>query len=167
MKNSTTHFALLVLVLALLIVASGGADAASKKDCSKQKAPAEEEAPAGAAVGYGGSKVQMMPFMAPYRAAGSVRYEPLTVRIKLDPGPNERSACFSVPYVHDRMLEYLFEANLTADDFVGERRDTLAKSLFDVAVEKVGKGYYTGVEIVGPDAEDLDCKSMTLSSQCK
>ena len=53
------------------------------------------------------------------------------------------------------------------DPLTGEKRDVLAKNLFQVAVDTVGPGYYSGLEIVGPDADPLDCKSTTLSSQCK
>ena len=64
-------------------------------------------------------------------------------------------------------MTYLFKANLTIDDFSGERRDVLAKNLFDVVVDTVGKGFYTKVEIIDSDAPEMDNKSQTLSAQCK
>jgi hypothetical protein len=164
MKKFTRSASALVTALAVFALLSGPASAANKKDCDSQPALAKDGA---APVGYGGAKVQMSPFMAPYRDGAGVHYQPIVVRVVLDAGLNEKPACFGVPYVHDRMLAYLYGANLTADDFVGERRDTLAKNLFDTAVGFVGKGYYTRVEIVGPESTALDCKSATLSSQCK
>ncbi|TAL00559.1 MAG: hypothetical protein EPO08_13335 [Rhodospirillaceae bacterium] len=160
---------MLVVTLAAVVLLSGSAMAENKKACDNQQAGAQgEQAKNGnAPIGYGGAKVQMMPFMVPYRDDAGVHYQPLAIRLVLDAGPNERPACFGVPYVHDRLLAYLYRANLTADDFVGERRDMLAKNLFDAAVDMVGKGFYTGVEIVGPDSAALDCKSATLTSQCK
>jgi hypothetical protein len=126
-------------------------------------------------VGYGGAKVQMQPIMAPYRTTSGIRYEVLTVQLTLDAGPRERPACFSVPILHDRMVAYLYEANLTAADFVGQRRDVLAKNLFDLAVKTVGRGFYSAVEIIDIEPRPtgstapppMDPKSMTLSAQCK
>ena len=37
-----------------------------------------------------------------------------------------------------------------------ERRDVLAKNLFDVTLAMVGKGYYAGLELVPDDAPPLD-----------
>jgi len=118
-------------------------------------------------VGYGGAIVQMTPFVTPYRDRGHVHYKPLLIRLVLDAGPNGHAACFVVPMLHDRMLQYLYKANLTIDDFSDERSRDLAKALFDVAIETVGKGYYTDVQIVGPDTPPLDGKSQTLSVQCR
>jgi hypothetical protein len=167
MKHSTIT-AWIVAVAVACGAFTTPAFATDKKDCNKQQeGPAQPAEGGGAPVGYGGSKVQMLPIMTPYHSDTGIRYEPLTLRLALDPGPMERSACFSVPYVHDHMLSYLYAAHLTSDDLSGEKRDVLAKNLLQVAIDTVGAGYYTNVEIVGPDAEPLDCKSQTLSSQCK
>jgi len=157
----------LIALLALsfaLPVTTGNAFASEKKEEKKSESKEEEEA---APVGYGGAKVQMSPFMVPYRASDGIRYEPVMVRLVLDAGPKERSACFSVPYVHDRFLAYFYKANLTMADFVGERRQLMAKNLFQVAIDTVGKGYYSDVEVIDTDAPPLDPKSQTLSAQCK
>ena len=57
------------------------------------------------------------------------------------------------------------KAKLTSADFFGERRKMLADNLFKVAVKAVGKGFYSEVQLVGPDAEEMDPKSQTLSAQ--
>ena len=94
----------------------------------------------------------------------------VTLRLVLDTGPKERPACFSVPIVHEKMLMYLYHANLTPPDLVGARRELLAKNLYAVAVKTVGKGFYSGVEMINIDdrgENPLDPKSQTLSAQCK
>lgn len=124
------------------------------------------------AVGYGGAKVQLSPLMAPTRGLdGKVKYEVLTVRLILDVGERERDACFTVPYVHEQLLFYLYTANLTAADFVGERLKLLGKKLFEVVIDATTKGLFSGVEIVTEDTPPLtqaaDPKSFTMTSQCK
>ena len=114
------------LILCLL-VAVAPAFAAGKE---KEAAP----------VGYGGAKVQLQPIMTPYHTAGAgVRYEVLTLRVVIDTGPKERPACFAIPLIHDRIVAYLYGANLTAADFIGQRREVLAKNLFDVAINTTGQ----------------------------
>ena len=71
---------------------------------------AAEDQDEAAPIGYGGAIVQMLPLMAPYHAGGGVRYEALTIRLVLDQGPRERPACFSVPYLHDRFLAYVYQS---------------------------------------------------------
>jgi hypothetical protein len=148
--------------------------------------PASAEDDEAEPVGYGGAKVQMQNFMVPARLPnGSVRFEVLTVRLVLDAGSRERAACFSVPIVHEKMLMYLYDAKLTPTDFVGTRKDILAKRLLEVAINATAKGYYSAVEVVdestlalesklamtpkaSADAKDLlDNKSKTLTSQCR
>ena len=80
----------------------------------------------GGAVGYGEDVIQMAPLMAPYKSSAGVRYEELTIRLKLGLVENERKACFSVPIIHDRFVQYVYSANLTSADFTGERRKVLA-----------------------------------------
>lgn len=119
-------------------------------------------------VGYGGAKVQLQPMMVPTRnSAGEVRYEVLTVRLVLDVGERERPACFSIPYVHEAMLLYLYHANLTPADLIGQRQEVLAKSLLDVAIKATDRGFYSAVEIVNEGTQAMDPKSQTLSNQCK
>jgi hypothetical protein len=127
---------------------------------------AEEDEAKG--VGYGGAKVQMQPLMVPTRAKdGSVRFEVLTVRLILDAGARERPACFSIPIVHEKMLMYLYKANLTSADLDGPRLEVLANNLLDVAIKTTAKGYYAGIEIVDESSQAMDPKSQTLSNQCK
>jgi hypothetical protein len=121
----------------------------------------------GAPVGYGGKKVQLNPVMAPYHTSIGVRYEVLTLRITFDTGARERPACFAVPLVHDRIIRWLYKANLTSADFAGQRRELLAKNLFDVAINTVGRGYYTALEIVDPEKEDLNPKSTKKDKAAK
>ena len=119
----------------------------------------------------------MQPMMVPYHSPTGIRYMPLTIQMNVaggsgDPSlsekgdPREKQACFIIPILHERFLMYLFNANLEGDDFEGEKRDVLAKNLFDVAIATVGKGYYAGLELVPDDAPPLDPKSETLSKQC-
>src|SRR4051812_24297423 len=107
----TTLFA---ACLALSFATGGTSVASEKKEKPKAEKGKKKEGKEEGAVGYGGAKVQMSPFMVPYRASSGVRYEPVMVRLVLDSGPKERSACFSVPYVHDRFLAYFYKANLTS-----------------------------------------------------
>jgi hypothetical protein len=121
-------------------------------------------------VGYGGARVQMQPLMVPIRStSGQVRFEVLTVRISIAPGSRERPACFSVPIVHEKMLMYLYGANLKPGDLIGQRREVLANALLDLATKSTAKGYYSKVEFVELDgrATDLDPVSQTISNQCK
>ena len=122
-------------------------------------------------VGYGGAKVQLQPMMVPTRnSSGEVRYEVLTLRVVLDSGPRERPACFSLPYVHEKLLTYMYHANLTPADLIGKRQEVLAKNLLNVAIKATDKNYYSAIEIVdeGDQAKSqLDPKSQTLSNQCK
>src|SRR5689334_2447530 len=85
------------------------------------------------AVGYGEDVIQMAPLMAPYKSSIGMRYEVLTIRLKLGLEINERNACFSVPIIHDKFVQYVYGANLSPADFVGERRKVLAEKLFEVA----------------------------------
>lgn len=128
----------------------------------------------GGAVGYGDDVIQMAPVMAPYKSSNGVRYEVLTIRLKLGLEINERNACFSVPIIHDRFVQYLYGAGLTAADFVGERRKVLAEKFFEIATKTTAKGFFAGVELIDleprPDdpkaAPPMSQKSMTLSAQC-
>ncbi len=130
-------------------------------------AAAPASASEGAPVGYGGKKVQMNPLMAPYRTSAGVRYEVLMLRVTFDTGLRERPACFALPIVHDRIVSWLYKANLTAADFTGQRREVLAKNLFDVAVNTVGRGYYSGLEIVDPEKEELNPRSAKKDKAAK
>jgi hypothetical protein len=96
-----------------------------------------------------------------------VRYEVLTVRVVLDVGERERPACFSIPYVHEAMLTYLYHANLTPADLIGQRQEVLAKNLLEVAIKTTDRGFYSAVEIVNEGTQAMDPKSQTLSNQCK
>ena len=121
----------------------------------------------GAPVGYGGKKVQLNPMMAPYRTSAGLRYEVLMLRVVFDTGVRERPACFALPIVHDRLVRYLYKANLTGADFVGLRREVLQKNLFDVAIQTVGRGYYSGLEIVDPATEDMNPRTAAQAKSAK
>jgi hypothetical protein len=147
---------------------------------SMPAAPAWSAAPGGGSpVGYGGAKIQMMPIMAPYRTPSGVRYQVLTLRLVLAPNPEtERPACFMVPIIHEKILLYLYGANLQLADFSGQRLEVLATKLLEVATATTDRGYFTGVEFLDDQsmlppagnvktASSLDPRSQTLSSQCR
>jgi hypothetical protein len=123
---------------------------------------AEEEA-----VGYGGAKVQLQPIMAPYRTPSGVKYQVVTLRLVLDVGVNERPACFMIPLVHEKIVLHLYKKMLQPADLEGQRLEVFIKDMLDVATAATARGFYSGVELVGPDAPALDPKSQTLTSQCK
>ncbi|MBL8645058.1 MAG: hypothetical protein JNK21_14075 [Rhodospirillaceae bacterium] len=118
---------------------------------------AEEKGASG--VGYGGAYVQLKPLMVPTRSpTGEINYEPVTIRLVLDAGDRERVACFSVPIVHEKLLIYFNGANLTPADFVGQRRDVLAKKLLEVALASTAKNYYSDVKIIDQSQLQLEAK---------
>lgn len=131
-------------------------------------------------IGGGGPHLRLSPIMAPYQSSGGVRYQPMIVELevvgavgeggeKLDTEGNlrQKQACFIIPMVHDRIVRYLFKAQLTSDDFSGERRDVLQKKLYDEVLSMVGKGFYVNLTILGDDPPALDPASQTLSVQCR
>ena len=77
------------------------------------------------------------------------------------------TACFSLPYVHDRFVSYLYGANLEHRDFQVEHRKILEDKLLEVAVKTVGKRYYTGLELADSMSPPLSSRSQTLSKQCR
>lgn len=150
-------------------------------------APAWDAAAAsgGNPVGYGGSKIQLMPMMAPYKVGKDTRYHVLTLRLVLAPNPEtERPACFMVPILHEKILLFLHKANLQQADFTGQRLDVLREKILGVAIANTDRSYFTAVEFLddqsmlpttskGKDGVEvrsnttLDPRSATLSSQCK
>lgn len=116
--------------------------------------------------------------MAPYYSSGGVRYQPLMIEVEVatassgDPSLSEKGdmrekqACFILPLVHEKILEWLFSAHLTSEDFSGEQRDVLEKHIFDAVTASFGKGFYTKLTLLNDDAPPLDPKSETLSKQC-
>jgi hypothetical protein len=129
-------------------------------------------------IGYGGPHLRLLPMMAPYHSSGGVMYQPLMIEVEVATGASgdpslsekgdirEKQACFILPLVHEKILQWLFTANLTAADFSGEQRDVLEKHLFDVVIGYVGKGFYTKLTLLNDDAPPLEPKSETLSKQC-
>lgn len=139
---------------------------AEKKGAEKKAAPVA--APEGEGkIGYSDSEIQLNGMMVPIRTRTGTNYEVLTIRLQLAPGETERPACWMAPIVHEKMLMYLHDAGLQADDFVGQKRDLLAKNLLDVAIKATDKTFYSGVVLVEEDSPPLAQKSLTLSSQCK
>lgn len=120
-------------------------------------------------VGYGGAKVQLQPFMSPYRTPSGVRYQVMTLRLILDVGVNERPACFMVPVVHEKLMLHLYKTMPQPADLQGQRLEVFIKDLLDVATATTARGFYSGVELVqdGDDKSKMDPKSQTLTSQCK
>ncbi len=99
-------------------------------------------------IGYGGAKVRLAPFMAPYRTPSGVRYQVITLQLILDAGLNEKPACFMAPIIHEKFWMYLNSALLQPADLVGQRKEVLEKKLLDIAVATTDRGYYSGVQIV-------------------
>ena len=156
------------------IAAEHGAPKKAEKSEKKTPPKTEKKAPPLPAaeggegkIGYSDSEIQLNGMMVPIKTRNGMNYEVLTLRLQLAPGETERPACWMVPIVHEKMLMYLHEANLSSDDFVGQKRELLAKALLDVAVKTTDKGYYSGVILVEETSPPLAQKSLTLSSQCK
>ncbi len=122
------------------------------------------------AIGYGGPRVQLTPIMAPYQTSNGVQYEVLTVRLQLPEG-EERPGCWMIPIVHEKILIYLYNANLTQADFRGQRREVLRKNLFDEIIRQTDRSLYTNLTLVDANSEPItpetDPRSATLTNQCK
>lgn len=151
--------------------------APKKAEKTEKKAPAkapEKKAPPPAAaegaenkIGYSDSEIQLNGMMVPIKTRNGMNYELVTLRLQLAPGESERPACWMAPIVHEKFLMYLHDANLSADDFVGQKRERLARALLDVAIKATDKSFYSGVVLVEETSPPLAQKSLTLSSQCK
>ena len=140
---------------------------APEKKAEKKKAPSKAEGGEGK-VGYSDTQIQLGGMMAPSHTRDGVRYEVMTIRLKLAVGENERAACWMAPIVAEKFLMYLHNARLTPDDFQGQKRELLVKNLLDVAIKTTDRSFYTGVVLVDETTPALeDAKSKTLSSQCK
>ena len=165
---SRSFFCLLVLCLAQL----RGLDFVPPAFAKKSEANKVESIVAG------GPHLRLLPIMAPYHSSGGILYQPLMIEVEVTSGGSgdpkldtkgdlrEKQACFILPLVHEKILEYIFQANLTSADFSGEQKDVLEKNLFDTVIAFVGKGFYTRLTILSDDAPPLDPKSETLSKQC-
>ena len=105
--------------------------------------------------------------MAPYRTPGGIRYQVVTVRMVLDVGINEKPACYMIPIVHEKFLLYFNKTMPQPEDFQGQRKDVMIKTLLDLATATTDRGFYAGVELVDETTPPLDPKSQTLSVQCK
>ena len=132
--------------------------------------PALRAAESEGAIGYTGYRIQLTPIMAPYKTSSGIRYEVLNVRWRLPEG-NERPGCWMFPIVHEKTLLHLYDANLTLEDFNGQRREVLVKSLFDSVIRATDRSLYTGLTLVDGSSEPMnpstDPRSATLTSQCK
>ena len=161
---------LTVLCLAQPLGLSVVSPAAAKKSEAREKGVEP--------IGYGGPHLRLLPIMVPYHSSAGVRYQPLLLEVEVATGGTgdpkldtkgdlrEKQACFILPLVHEKILEWLFKANLTSADFSGEKRDVLEKNLFDTVIAFVGKGFYTKLTILSDDSPPLEPKSETLSKQC-
>lgn len=127
---------------------------------------AEDEGP----IGYTGSRIQLTPIMAPYMTPTGPQYEVLTVRLRLPEG-DERTGCWLAPIVHEKLLIYLYDANLKRADFQGQRRDVLIENLFKAVIDATDRSVYTGLTLVDGNSDPItsatDPRSATLSTQCK
>ena len=148
--------------------AKSGEKSAKKSGGEKKKAPPPPPAPEGEGkIGYSDSEIQLGGMMVPIKTRDGMNYQVLTLRLQLAPGETERPACWMAPIVHEKMLMYLHDANLSSDDFTGQKRELLAKALLDVATKATDKSFYSGVVLVDETTPPLAQKSLTLSSQCK
>ena len=167
MRNILRHLSAIAAVMALLtpagaFAAGHGAGSKAPKEAKPKAKPKEDSGK----VGYSEDKIRLKGMMVPIRAGSSSNYEVITVQLALAPGETARPACWMVPIVHEKMLMYLAAAHLVKADFEGQRREVLAKNLFNIAVQATDRGYYTGVELVDETTPPLEDKSKTLSSQC-
>ena len=142
--------------------------------------PVLKAAESGGAVGYTGYRIQLMPMMAPYMTSKGLRYEVLTVRLRL-PEPEariltgssdaERPGCWMIPIIHEKILMYLNEANLTQADFRGQRREDLRKNLFDAVIRASDRSLYVDLDLVDGNSEPIemtnDPRSTALTKQCR
>lgn len=128
------------------------------------------------AVGYGGARVQLMPFMVPYRTPSGTQYQVVTLQLVLDVGVMERAGCFMAPIVHEKLLLYLHKLKPTPADFQGQRLDVIKQELLNVALSATDRGVYSAVNVVDEallqvkdekTGTHMDPKSTTLTSQCK
>jgi hypothetical protein len=140
---------------------------------------AEKGGEKGGALSSEGPHLRLSPMMAPYQTSAGIAYQPLMIEVevigaagegeKLDTEGNlrQKQACFIIPLIHDKLLEYLFKANLTSADFYGERRDVLQKNMFDALIAYVGKGFFVKLTLLGDNPPPLEPASQTLSVQCR
>lgn len=163
-----------VFTRAGLAAEHGAPKKAEKSEKGEKKAPAKEKKgpPPPAAegegkIGYSDSEIQLNGMMVPIKTRNGMSYQVLTLRLQLGPGETERPACWMTPIVHEKMLMYLHDAGLSDDDFVGQKRELLAKALLDVAIKATDRGYYSSVMLVDETSPPMAQKSLTLSSQCK
>ncbi|MBX7200932.1 MAG: hypothetical protein K1X51_16290 [Rhodospirillaceae bacterium] len=177
----TRLLALLALAGCLVFTGVGIAaehGAPKKAEKSEKKAPpkaAEKKAPPPPAaeggegkIGYSDEEIQLNGMMVPIKTRNGKNYEVVTLRLQLAPTEEtRRPACWMAPIVHEKFLMYLHDANLSEDDFVGQKRELLARALLDVAIKTTDKSYYSGVVLVDETSPPLAQKSITLSSQCK
>jgi hypothetical protein len=119
-------------------------------------------------IGYDGARIQMKPLMVPVREKkGGVSYHPLVVRLMLSPGRYERPACFSVPYVHERVMMHLARTPLERADLVGPRREILARTILEIATQATAHGYYLAAEVVDDSSPPLEPRSQVMSTMCR
>lgn len=132
---------------------------------------AEDEGP----IGYTGDRIQLTPIMAPYKTSTGLGYEVLTIRLRLPTSDSDqgdpRTGCWLIPIVHEKILMYLYDANLKQADFRGQRREVLAENLFKAVIRATDRGLYTGLTLVDGNSEPItpatDPRSATLTNQCK
>ena len=126
----------------------------------------------------GGVQVRLAPIMAPYRTPEGVRYQVVQVQIRLvgsiqgeslseKASVRQQAGCFMIPIVHEKLLMYLYRANLQEADFSGQRREVLEKKLLDVAIATTDRSTYAELILVDDNTPVLDPKSKTMSAQCK
>jgi len=120
------------------------------------------------AVGYDGALIQLRPIMVLARdERGSLSYRPLVIRLRLGPANVERSACFSIPIVHEQLVIHFSTGNLTYADFIGTRQEILKKQILDVAISATAPRYYSAVELVGDLPTPLEPRSQAMTNQCR
>ena len=128
------------------------------------------------AIGYGGARVQLMPFMVPYKTSSGLQYQVVTLQLVLDVGVMERAGCFMAPIVHEKLLLYLHKLKPVPADFQGQRLEVIQKEMLDVATAATDRGVYSAVNFVyetmlqmkdDKTGTHMDPKSTTLTSQCK
>lgn len=115
---------------------------------------------------YVGRYIQLDPIMVPFQTARGLRYEVITVRLVIGANSTARYACFVAPKLHEKIMFFLWDRGMMAQDFNEEKRAAIAAEILDFVRDETDERYYSEVELVG-GYEEIDEDSQSLSNLCK
>jgi len=115
---------------------------------------------------YMGRYIQLDPIMVPFQTGRGIRYEVITVRLVIGANSTANYACFVAPKVHEKVMFFLWDRGMTAQDFLEDKRLSLGMEILDFVSEETDERYYSAVELVG-GYEEIDEDSERLSDNCK